>query len=263
MTLYKHELKMNRVSFAIWLAAVLAMAAGCIFLFPLIDESMADMSEAFASMGGFSAAFGMDKLPITTLEGFFGAEIGTIFALGGGMFASLLGIAALSKEESSHTAEFLHTLTLSRPGIVTGKFFALLTFIALFDLVSFGVFVGSAALIGESLSLKCLAAYCVAQFAAQTELGCICLALSASTRKSSVGLGLGVALVLYVLDIVARITEEADFLKFITPFSFSNATDVFVSDGEIALVPLCIGLAVTAVSIISAYTVYAQRDIAS
>ena len=78
MTLYKHELKMNRVSFAVWLVGVLAMSAGCIFLFPLIDESMADMSDAFASMGGFSAAFGMDKLSITTLEGFFGTEIGTI-----------------------------------------------------------------------------------------------------------------------------------------------------------------------------------------
>ena len=63
MTLYKHELKMNRMSFFIWLVGVLSMAAGCIFLFPLIDESMSDMSDAFASMGGFSAAFGMDALP--------------------------------------------------------------------------------------------------------------------------------------------------------------------------------------------------------
>ena len=140
MTLYKHELKMNRMSFVIWLVGVLAMSAGCIFLFPLIDESMADMSEAFASMGGFSAAFGMDKLPITTLEGFFGTEIGTIFALGGGMFASLIGISALSKEESSHTAEFLHTLTLSRRGIVTGKLLSILTLIAAFDIAAFGVF---------------------------------------------------------------------------------------------------------------------------
>ena len=118
MTLYRHELKLNRMSFVIWLVGVLAMSAGCIFLFPMIDDSMAEMSDAFASMGGFSAAFGMDKLAITTLEGFFGTEIGTIFALGGGMFASLIGISALSKEESSHTAEFLHTLTLSRSKIV-------------------------------------------------------------------------------------------------------------------------------------------------
>ncbi len=248
MTLYKHELKLNRMSFVIWLVGVLAMSAGCIFLFPLIDESMADMSDAFASMGGFSAAFGMDKLPINTLEGFFGTEIGTIFALGSGMFASLIGISALSKEESSHTAEFLHTLTLSRCGIVTGKLLGILTLIVLFDAVALGVFVGSAAIIGESISIKCLLGYIASQFAAQTELASICLVMSAISKKSSFGLGIGTALVLYVLDIVARITEQADFLKYITPFSFSNATDVFVNKGS---------------SIVCAYIVYNRRDIAA
>ena len=263
MTLYKHELKLNRMSFVIWLVGVLAMSAGCIFLFPLIDESMADMSDAFASMGGFSAAFGMDKLPINTLEGFFGTEIGTIYALGSGMFASLIGISALSKEESSHTAEFLHTLTLSRCGIVTGKLLGILTLIVLFDAVALGVFVGSAAVIGESISIKCLLGYIASQFAAQTELASICLAMSAISKKSSFGLGIGTALVLYVLDIVARITEQADFLKYITPFSFSNATDVFVNKGSVEAVPLCIGVCVTVASIVCAYIVYNRRDIAA
>ena len=263
MTLYRHELKLNRMSFVIWLVGVLAMSAGCIFLFPMIDDSMAEMSDAFASMGGFSAAFGMDKLAITTLEGFFGAEIGTIFPLGGGMFASLIGISALSKEESSHTAEFLHTLTLSRSKIVTGKLFSILTLIAAFDIIALGVFVGSAAMIGESLSMKCLLWYIAAQFAAQTELASICLALSAISKKSSFGLGIGTALVLYVLDIVARITEQAEFLKYITPFSFSNATDVFVNNGSIEAVPLCIGLCVPVISIVAAYVVYNKRDIAA
>lgn len=263
MTLYKHELKMNLTSFLIWLAGVLAMSAGCIFLFPLIDESMADMSDAFASMGGFSAAFGMDKLPITTLEGFFGTEIGTIFALGSGMYAALLGISALSKEESAHTAEFLHTLTLGRCGIVSGKLFSVLTYLVLFDLTAFGVFVGSAALIGESLSLKCLASYIAAQLAAQLEIASVCFGLSAYSKRSGLGLGLGVALVLYVLDIIARITDKAEFLKNITPFSFSNATDIFVGDGAVEALPLCIGVCVTVIGIAAAYIVYRRKDIAA
>ena len=68
---------------------------------------------------------------------------------------------------------------------------------------------------------------------------------------------------LYVLDIIARITEQADFLRYITPFSFSNATDVFVNKGAIETVPLCIGLAVTVCSIVAAYAVYRRRDIAA
>ncbi len=263
MTLYRHELKMNRMSFIIWLVGVLAMSAGCFFLFPLIDDSMADMSDAFASMGGFSAAFGMDKLSITTLEGFFGTEIGTIFALGGGMYAALLGISALSKEESSHTAEFLHTLTLSRSGIVTGKLAALVTYLVLFDAIALGVFVGSAAIIGESLSMKCLIAYILAQFASQLEIASVCFALSAYSKRSGLGMGLGIALVLYVLDIVARITDKAEFLKYITPFSFSNATDVFVNNGSVEAISLCIGILVTAAGIAAAYFIYNRRDIAA
>ena len=263
MTLYKHELKMNRMSFLIWLVGVLAMSAGCVFLFPVIDDSMVDMSEAFASMGAFSSAFGMDKLAITTLEGFFGTEIGTIFALGGGMFAALLGINSLSKEETSHTAEFLHTLTLSRCGILNGKLCAIVTFLVLFDVIALGVFVGSAAIIGESLSFRCLLAYILAQFAAQMELACICFAVSAASRRSSLGIGLGIALVMYVLDIVARIADEADFLKYITPFSFSNATDIFVNNGSIEKVPLLIGIFVIVISLFSAYFIYNKRDIAA
>ena len=259
MTLYKHELKLNRMSFVIWLVGVLAMSAGCIFLFPLIDESMADMSDAFASMGGFSAAFGMDKLPINTLEGFFGTEIGTIFALGSGMFASLIGISAL------FLAGFLMLVLIgagayrntveSQNGNADAR--------ALVDAVALGVFVGSAAIIGESISIKCLLGYIASQFAAQTELASICLAMSAISKKSSFGLGIGTALVLYVLDIVARITEQADFLKYITPFSFSNATDVFVNKGSVEAVPLCIGVCVTVASIVCAYIVYNRRDIAA
>ncbi len=263
MTLYKHELKMNRLSFLIWLAAVLAMSAGCIFLFPMIDGSMAEMSDAFASMGAFSTAFGMDKLAITTLEGFFGTEIGTIFALGGGMYAALLGISALAKEESCHTAEFLHTLTLTRRGILNGKLCAIVSFLVMFDAVALGVFAGSAALIGESLSMKCLLAYIAAQFAAQLELAGICFALSAASKRGSMGLGLGVALVLYALDIISRIAEEADFLKYITPFSYSNATDVFVNQGSIETVPLLIGVGVTLISLLAAYIIYQKKDIAA
>ena len=68
---------------------------------------------------------------------------------------------------------------------------------------------------------------------------------------------------MYVLDIAARIAEEADFLKYITPFSYSNATDVFVNKGSIEAVPLCIGAGITLAGLAAAYIVYRKRDIAA
>ena len=262
MTLYRHELKMNRLSFVVWFLGVASMCAFCIFLFPMMEESMSDLSDAFASMGSFSAAFGMDQLPITTLEGFFGTEIGTIYALGGGMYAALLGIGALSKEESTHTAEFLHTLTLSRCGILTGKLAAIVTLLTAFGLLHYGVFVGASALIGESIDMKSLTLFTLAQSLCQLELAAVCFALSALSKRSGPGVGLGLSLVLYVLDLVSRITDKADFLQYITPFSYANATDVFVSQG-IEVIPACIGGGVTLIGLAAAYLIYTQRDIAA
>lgn len=263
MTLYLHELKMNRLSFVVWLLSVAALCGGCIFLFPLMEESMSDMSDAFAAMGGFSAAFGMDRLAIATLEGFFGTEIGTIYALGGGMYAALLGIGMLSKEESAHTAEFLHTLTLSRTEIVTSKLLALLTLITLFDVICFGVFVGSAAAIGETMNMPSLTGYMAAQYLCQLEIAAVCFALSAAFRRSGLGIGLGIALILYVLDLISRITDRMAFLKYITPFYYSNATDIFVNEGQIEAVLAIIGAAIMVIGIGAAYAVYRRRDIAA
>lgn len=263
MTLYLHELKMNRLNFIVWLLSVAALCGGCIFLFPLMEDSMADMSDAFASMGGFSAAFGMDRLAITTLEGFFGTEIGTIYALGGGMYAALLGIGMLSKEESGHTAEYLHTLTLSRTEIITSKLLAVFTLITLFDVICFGVFVGAAAAIGETMSMTSLIGYILGQYLCQLEIAAVCFALSAAFRRSGLGVGLGLALILYVLDIVSRITDQMAFLKYITPFYYSNATDIFVNEGKIEPVLAVIGAAITAIGVVAAYKVYNQRDIAA
>ena len=263
MTLFFHELKMNLVSFIVWFVCVAALCGGCIFLFPLMEESMGGMSDAFAEMGGFSAAFGMDKLSIATLEGFFGTEIGTIYALGGGMFAALTGITMLSKEESSHTAEFLHTLPIGRIGIVTSKLAALFVLITVFDLLNFGVFAGSIAIIGEEIDIMSMTAYMLAQYLCHLEIASVCFAISACLKRNQIGIGLGLALILYILDLMSRITSEMEALKYVTPFYYSNATDIFVNKGEIDLTLTAVGISVTVVGIITSYIIYSKRDIAA
>lgn len=263
MTLFLHELKMNRVSFIVWFVSVAALCGGCIFLFPMVEESMAETAEAFSAMGGFSAAFGMDKLSIATLEGFFGTEIGTIYALGGGMFAAITGITLLSKEESGHTAEFLHTLPMGRCSIVTSKLIALVSMITAFDLMNFGVFAGSIAILGEDIDMMSMTMYMLAQYLCHLEIAAVCFALSACLKRSQIGIGLGFALILYVLDLMGRITEEMESLKYITPFYYANATDIFVNEGEINLTLAAIGIAVTIIGIGSAYFIYNKRDIAA
>ena len=114
MRLFLQELKMNRKSFLIWLFAVAGMCFGCILLYGSVESSMADMSDMYSDMGAMSVAFGMDRISIATLEGFFATEIAIMHALGAAMFAAILGSNLLSKEEFGHTIEFLAVLPLNR-----------------------------------------------------------------------------------------------------------------------------------------------------
>ena len=121
MTLIKHELRQGKLSFLIWMASIGFLMTVCIFLFPEMKEQMEDVSDVFASMGSFTAAFGMDRLNFGTLIGFYAVECGNILGLGGAFYASFCAVGILSKEEKDKTAEFLMTHPVSRRHIVTGS----------------------------------------------------------------------------------------------------------------------------------------------
>ena len=71
MTIVKHELRQGKTAFLIWTAAIAFLLGICIFLFPEMKGYMDWISEMFASMGSFTAAFGMDKLNFGTLTGYY------------------------------------------------------------------------------------------------------------------------------------------------------------------------------------------------
>jgi ABC-2 type transport system permease protein len=263
MTLIIHELKINFKSFLIWFISVAALCSGCIFLFPAVKDTMKEMAESFGNMGGFSLAFGLDKLSIATMDGFFAAEIGTMYALGGAMYAALLGIALLSKEEALHTSEFLHTLPLGRMHIVISKLITLAIFITLFNLLHFLIFILSFVMIGEKVDLQPLAVFVAAQYLMHLEVAGICFGVSSFCKRNQFGTGLGLTLVLYMLDIISRITEKMENLKYITPFYYSNAADIFAGSGEVNKNLLLMGVFIIILCIILSCMVYSNRDLAS
>ena len=154
MTLVKHELKQGKISFLIWTASIGFLLVICIFLFPEIKGQMSGVSDMFASMGSFTAAFGMDRLNFGTLIGFYAVECGNILGLGGAFYAALCAIGILSKEEKDGTAEFLLTHPVSRCRIITEKLIAVLFQITAMNLIIYALSVGSIAAIGENIPWK-------------------------------------------------------------------------------------------------------------
>ena len=71
MTIVRHELKRSLKSLAVWTASIGFFIVICVFMFPQMKSETDKMTEMFASMGSFTAAFGMDRLNFGTLIGFY------------------------------------------------------------------------------------------------------------------------------------------------------------------------------------------------
>lgn len=260
MTLIKHELKQGRTALVIWTASIAFLMVICILMFPEMKQEMDSVSDMFASMGSFTEAFGMDRINFGTLLGFYAVECGNILGLGGAFFASLIAITVLAKEEKERTAEFLLTHPVSRVRIVTEKLTAVLIQIVLINAVIWALSAASIAIIGEEIPWKELNLMHLSYFLLQIELAGICFGLSAFLRRGGLGIGLGLATVMYFFNIVANISDSAEFLKYITPFGYTEGADI-VANGSLDTAMVLLGMAYTAIGIAAAYWKYCKKDI--
>ncbi len=260
MTIVKHELRQGKLSFLIWTSSVAFLLAVCVFLFPEMKGEMDGVSELFASMGSFTAAFGMDRLNFGTLIGYYAIECGNVLGLGGAFYAALCAAGILSKEEKDRTAEFLLTHPVSRVRVITEKLAALFIQVTALNLVVYAVAIASMAAIGEEIPWKEVNLLHLGYYILQLELAGICFGVSAFLKKGSAGAGLGIAAVMYFLNLIANITESAKFLKYVTPFAYCEGAEIAANgslDGTLVMIGAALGLA----GIAAAYLKYAKKDI--
>lgn len=261
MVLFLHECKQNKKSLLVWSLCVGALCFACLLLYDSLADSMKDMSEMFSDMGAFSAALGMDKVNIGTLEGYYAVEIAIMLSLGGGLFAAMTGSALVAKEEEGHTSEFLNTLPLSRTGILLAKYAAMAFLIFLFGMITLFCVLAGFICMGETPHMANLLRYHGAAFLMQLEIGSICFLLSSVCRKKPTGAALGFTIFFYMLDLLLRVVPALEFAKYITPFYFANASDIF-SENAAHISLSGVGAGASAVFLALALLVYGRRDIA-
>lgn len=242
MKIFIHEFKQGRKALIIWGAVIAFMLFICMIMFPEMKKQMDSVSEMFANMGGFTAAFGMDKIDFGTAMGFYGIECGNILGIGGGFFAALLGISALSKEEKNKTAEFFLTHPISRSNVIFQKFISIITQIILLNVCIAAISALSFVLIGEDLAVREFLLLHLAYLILQLELACICFGISAFISRGSIGIGIGIAALLYFLNIIGNISDQAEFVKYITPFKYAEAADI-ISTAKLDTTLILIGAA--------------------
>lgn len=260
MTLFLHELKASRASLIIWSAAVSFMLGVCVFIYPEMSAQMNEIGDMFADMGAFSSAFGMDQLNFGEFIGYFGIECGNVLGIGGALFAAITGVSMLAKEEKEHTAEFLLTHPVSRTKIVTEKLLAAVAQLVIFNAAVIAITVVSIAIVGVEADALTIALIFLAYFLMQLEILGITFGISAFVRRGELGLGLGFAIISYFINIISNLTEDLKFLKYITPFGYTDCADI-ISNRELNIAYLAVGALLLSAGLVAAFVQYNKKDI--
>ena len=261
MTVLRKELRTNAAGFLVWTAVIGGLMAVCVALFPSMSDSMGDVSELFAGMGDFSAAFGLDSLQFGTIMGFYGTECGNVLGLGGAFFAALTAMGMLAGEEGGHTAEFLLTHPVSRLRVAGEKLAAVMLLTAALNLLCFACGAVGILAIGETADWGDLLRYHGALLLMHLETGCLCFGLSAALRRSSAGLAMGLAVGLYFLGLLINLDAGLDALRYVTPYYYADAARIFA--GESLAGPICTGCLLGAAGAGFGLWQYSRKDIAA
>ena len=262
MTIFKQEIKSQRLSIIIWSLSIGLLVAICVLMYPDMESQMNDVNDMFSSMGNFTAAFGMDQLNFGTLVGFYAVEGGNMLGIGGAFFAAIIGISSLMKEERERTAEFLMTHPVSRTKIITEKLISTFAIIIIMNVIVFICTIISIQMIDEEIFWKELILFHIAYLLMQFEIAGICFGISAFIKRAGMGIGIGIAGLMYLLNIIANISEDAEFLKYITPFGYTEGADI-INNNEIYIEYLIPGMIIMVVCIVAAYAKYTKKDISA
>lgn len=262
MALLLHELRRARTSLIVWTLAIGGMIFLSMMLFPEMKKQVAEMDAMFSSMGSFTQAFGLDKVSMGESLGFYAIEAGNIISIGCGFFAALIGINALASEEKNRTAEFLLTHPISRRYVIGTKLAALVIQLIILNIVIIAISYSSFLIIDEPMTWQPFLLLHAAFFIMQFHIAAYCFCISAFLSKGSLGIGLGLTAVFYFLSIIANISTGLEELKWLTPFSYADATTI-ISTETLHISLVSTGVILSLVAIVIAFVRYTTKDIAS
>lgn len=265
MVIYKRELIRNSKSTILWTSILLAYNVGMLLLYPSMVGALKNKVDVLMELfsKGMISAFGLDRVSISEMLGFYNTYCYLLVTILGGIFAVMQGISVLSKEEDEKTIEFLLSKPISRNKIVTEKILAVLTNLVILNtIISVISFIAIEFVKSENYNRKTLLLLFVAPLLMQVVFAAIGLIISVFVTKARINFPTGVGIVLgcYFISVITSITSKADLLKYFTPFKYVDGADI-INTQSFEPPYLVIMAIVTVACIVATYICYNKKDI--
>ncbi|MFT4415933.1 ABC transporter permease subunit [Fredinandcohnia humi] len=263
MNILHREMKANRKSLFIWSVGIILLVAACMSKYSVQSQAGESMNELMSSMPkSLQAIMGIGTLDLSTPLGYYGV-LYLYLLLMGTIHAVMLGATIIAKEERDKTYEFLFVKPFSRSSIITMKLLAALINLFIFNLVTsvssillVGYYGDGYGGTGDVFVLMS------GLFILQLLYLVIGSAIAAVIRqpKKAASLSTGLLLITYILAILVDLSENLEFLKYITPFKYYDAKNMLYGD---AFEPVFVILSVGLIFILGALTFhyYQKKDL--
>lgn len=262
MNIIKHELKANVIALILWVVALCTIIFLVSFEFEVFqgNETIQEFmdSPVFAQ---FYGALGAGNVSIMTPEGFL-SILSIYIYLPLSIHAGLLGSGIISKEEKNKTAEYLFTLPVSRTDVLLSKFLVGFIYIVLANVIV----VGSATIIFSRFETsdtyyQFLRNLSIGVFVTQFIFYSIGIGLASVLKdyKRSGAITVGLLLGTYMLSVLSNMVEQANFLRFFSPFRYFAASEMI--ENEFSFIYILISFIIIASGIVSLFYFYRKRDL--
>lgn len=241
----KRELKINFKNFLIWLLILIGLFTIVFLVYPSIINSdniqmMNEMMEMFPEE--ILKAFNMDVSSIDSAFGWLKTEGFVFVLLLTGCYSGILGSNILLKEESDKTIEYLNSLPIKRNNIVFSKILSGLLYIIMMIII-LGIFNYVGLLLSGEFDKKLYVLLSITPIFSSLVIYFCCMFLSTFTHKTKkmLGVSLGIVFISYALQTLSSLTEDIEFLKYLSVFTLADIRNVITNS---AINPLLVAISI-------------------
>lgn len=260
--IFRQELKLHRsdtLGFGLGMAMIFFMF---LFFFDTFRENAAILDQLLQNFPPeFKAAFGFSDVPLSEINGYITFLFSYVLLIGA-VYGMKLGLASLSEEGRTKTADFLLTKPILRSEVVLAKLLAVISLVlGLNGILYLGFYSGLMLFHSDNLdhvlfnllmgSIPLVQVFFVG-------IG-IALATIIPKVKSVMPITLGVVFFFFIIELVNQSLNDAK-LSYLSPFSYFKGSQI-LTDGAYRLdyLLLCLGVAILGVAL--AFWHYGRKDI--
>lgn len=258
----RHELRTHWRSALAWFIPAACMLAMTLSVQPQMGKAGSLFQLKLDTMPReLMVAFGVSAMELSDPVSYLATNF-TLYMLLGALFAALMGSAALSREETLHTAELLLTQPVERHTIVLGKMAGGLTLVTAFEVGLTGAAFGAYAIAGvhverPGLMLSLFVGSLLVHSAVY--LVSVAATVMVSRARAATPVALAVVFGSYGLGVVSLVANRLEGLRWLSPFRYAEAADIVTAG---ALPASALGLVILGfLAVATALAAFNRRDI--